>query len=386
MKSFTHSNLFILILVIAFAVLQSCTPYQKALRAYDGHIPENEIRALWIVRDQLVSRSRIQAIVAFMHKWGFNTAIVQVRGRGDAWYRSDFVMRAAELPDGLDPLAEFIRAAHPRGITVHAWINVFFAASPEQAANPPANHLAARHPDWFLKDKSGRSMLSYTVAEIEQAQTEGAFLDPALPAVQKYNLRVSQEILTRYKVDGLHLDFIRYPWSRPGTNYDYGRDTIIKQQAASNIVLNAESLNELRRKAVSDMVRAYYQQIRRLNPKLILSAAVWPNYQKSYHQIFQDFTGWIRGGYLDYAYLMAYYTSETVHDSRMEAFYDPLINSHFIIGSGLYLMPDPEVVVHQIRSARAIGAAGVSIFRAREIVDGARHGIMARYRLVDLLP
>ena len=57
---------------------------------------------------------------------GFNTLLVQVRGRGDAFYDSRWEPRAEALgsaPAGFDPLALVISEAHARGMAVHAWVN-----------------------------------------------------------------------------------------------------------------------------------------------------------------------------------------------------------------------------------------------------------------------
>src|SRR5712691_9388306 len=70
--------------------------------------PTNEVRALWVVRTTLTSPEKIRTMVDTAANNGFNTIIVQVRGRGDAYYRSHQEPRATELKDQsaeFDPLA-----------------------------------------------------------------------------------------------------------------------------------------------------------------------------------------------------------------------------------------------------------------------------------------
>lgn len=86
--------------------------------------PPNEVRALWVVRTTLTSPEKIHAMVECAHANSFNTLIVQVRGRGDAYYRSQWEPRAAaSLKDQLqsfDPLALTVAEAKRKGLKVHA--------------------------------------------------------------------------------------------------------------------------------------------------------------------------------------------------------------------------------------------------------------------------
>ena len=106
---------------------------------------QDEVRALWVVRTTLTSPSAISTMVAAAQHGGFNTLLVQVRGRGDAYYQRGIEPRPASLaaqPD-FDPLATVIAKAHEAGLQVHAWINVNLVAS---AAELPARARARRLP------------------------------------------------------------------------------------------------------------------------------------------------------------------------------------------------------------------------------------------------
>ena len=83
---------------------------------------------------------------------GFNALLVQVRGRGDAYYASRVEPRAEALvsqPQSFDPLATTIAAAHEAGLRVHAWVNVDLVSS---AAELPTSrdHIVYTHPDWLM--------------------------------------------------------------------------------------------------------------------------------------------------------------------------------------------------------------------------------------------
>src|SRR5205823_620760 len=86
-----------------------------------------EVRALWVLRTSLTTPAAIAALVRTARQRGFNTLLVQVRGRGDAYYDSALEPRATDLirqPSNFDPLATVIREAHDGGLRVHAWINL----------------------------------------------------------------------------------------------------------------------------------------------------------------------------------------------------------------------------------------------------------------------
>src|SRR5215471_16031791 len=86
----------------------------------------NEARALWVVRTTMETPESVHSLVQRAKDNGFTDLLVQVRGRGDAYYNSSLEPRAEPLagqPAAFDPLAMTIGEAHHYGIKVHAWIN-----------------------------------------------------------------------------------------------------------------------------------------------------------------------------------------------------------------------------------------------------------------------
>ncbi len=78
----------------------------QAAMAAETPAPSKEIRALWVIRTSLTSPESITEMVRRAKSANFNTLIVQVRGRGDAYYQSRWEPRAAEMkdtPDSFDP-------------------------------------------------------------------------------------------------------------------------------------------------------------------------------------------------------------------------------------------------------------------------------------------
>src|SRR5216117_617763 len=148
---------------------------------------------------------------------GIHDVVVQVRGRGDAYYSSSLEPRAETLGDAgagapgreatFDPLAHLVRAGAAVGVRVHAWGNVFFVwSSPEGALPKSSEHLVRRHPDWLLRP-AGVKYLD----PVGGSDWEGIYIDPNNVAAREHTLAVFADIASRYRVEGFHYDYVRYP-------------------------------------------------------------------------------------------------------------------------------------------------------------------------------
>ncbi|MCC7242681.1 MAG: family 10 glycosylhydrolase, partial [Acidobacteria bacterium] len=114
-------------LAVALSLFAVAAPNAVAPPATDV----GDVRALWVTRATLTSPEAIARMVEAARAGGFNALLVQVRARGDAYYRSSLEPRAAELagrPD-FDPLDYTLAVAHRAGLSVHAWIAVNLVSS-----------------------------------------------------------------------------------------------------------------------------------------------------------------------------------------------------------------------------------------------------------------
>ncbi len=182
--------------------------------------PNREIRAAWVVRNSLDSKSDVDRAVDYAIRARFQLLFVQVRGRADAYYRSSLEPEGLSLKQPVaqfDPLDYFLTRCREAGISVHAWVNVFLVWSDGRRA-PPAGHIAAEHPEWLVTNVSGVRMDERPLDEwLAEGQT-GYFVSPSRADVREHTTRVIQEIASRYRLDGVHLDYIRYP----GPQFDFG--------------------------------------------------------------------------------------------------------------------------------------------------------------------
>jgi len=154
-----------------------------------------QYRALWVdaFHDGIKSPLQVEKLVADAHRGNLNALVVQVRKRGDAYFNLSDEPRATDIqgPPEFDPLAYVIQLAHastPR-IEVHAWLNTFFTG----ASGYVYSHY---NKQWGNLSNTG---------------TKSGFLDPGVPDVLAYTHKIFMDVAKNYDVDGLHMDYVRYP-------------------------------------------------------------------------------------------------------------------------------------------------------------------------------
>lgn len=363
----------------------------------------DDVRGLWVLRSTLTSEAGIERLVADAVDNGFNTLLVQVRGRGDAYFASTIEPRAAELatrPDAFDPLAVTIARAHEAGLRVHAWVNVNLVAS---AARPPDDprHVAAKHPEWLMVPKAlalelaGRearepdyvARLARWTAQ-NAGQVEGLFLSPLVPAAQAYTVDVLTDLARRYAIDGLHLDYIRFP----GPEFDYSpaalaafRDAAVwdvpdetaarlDAEAASSPTAWPEAMPDaweaFRHERLTDLVARIAQGARAARPAIVLSAAVLPDPAEALARKRQDWSGWAEAGYLDAICPMIYTTSAELFGRQLDAVVAAAGGAPVWAGIGAYRLPVARTAAN-VRTARRGGAHGVLLFSYDSLVSPA---------------
>lgn len=270
-----------------------------ALAAGIAHAAEPEFRAIqvhhWI--DGGLSADQIDKTIKWAKDANFNIIQYQVRRVGDAYYDSAYEPRATIIkgPVDFDPFAYVIKKAHQNGLEVHAWINVCrIWAAPDPPADP--KHVVNKHPEWLSKNSKGGI-----------SDGRDTFLDPGAPGVREYLVKIVDDILTKYDVDGIMLDYIRYP----SRNYGYNDASLAafnaKNGSTGQPAETDAKWSQWRRDQVTQTVRAIYKEINRVKPWVKLSAAtiVWGGCAddfkntEAYASVFQDWQGWMKEGILD---------------------------------------------------------------------------------------
>lgn len=327
-----------------------------------------ETRALWVSRFEYASPEDVAHIMARAGAAGFNLVYFQVRGRADAFYRSDHEPWAANLTGvlgmdpGWDPLGVAVNEGRARGVEVHAWINAFtgWAGSTPPPPSTPL-HAFLEHPDWVMVDSGGVAMPYHSGTR---------WMSPGHPGVRRRLARVAADIVRKYPVGGVHLDFIRYP----GTDYSWDEPSLAAFDSLRALEPGLD-FAEMRRRFVTWAVGEVMDSLEVEDPEARLSAAVWGIYRNEpgwsgvstgYGSVLQDAREWDRLGIVDALAPMVYWTLAPTYGGRLDFAY--LADDHatalrepaFI---GLYVPGmDGRALAQHVERARMAGAEGTAVF------------------------
>ena len=392
MKLLLRLSLCVLSVLCGSVVTFSQTPQTTETQ----RVHSDEIRALWVVRTTLTSPEKIHQLVSAAADNGFNTLIVQIRGRGDAYYNSRVEPRASELKDqplSFDPLALTLAEAHKRGLKVHAWINTNLLANLDALPTDPA-HVYNKHPEWLavpkpvaaeLYDMSPRDpAFRQKIVEWSKAnrgELEGVYTGPANPKVRDHIYNIWMDVLKHYPVDGLHFDYVRFA----SPDFDYSRTSLEKFRKWLEPQLSNEERAELKRSLksnklaatelfwakfadfqrlqVTTLVERIYKAVKKRRPEVVVSAAVFANDENAYTRRFQDWRRWLQMGILDVACPMAYSTDTAVFQKQIEVATSTAqaANRRVWAGIGAYRIPS-DSAVEKINVARSLKAEGFILF------------------------
>ncbi|WP_445243052.1 family 10 glycosylhydrolase [Microcoleus sp. Z1_C3] len=348
-----------------------------------------EIRAVWLDRGTIVAARSEQGLAAVFDRLaaaGINTVFFETLNAGYTIYPSQVAPQQNPLTVGWDPLASAVKLAHERGMELHAWVWVFATGNKRhntligQPSSYPGPVLSA-HPQWANIDNKGRT----------QNPNDGKFyLDPANPEARNYLLQIVSEIANNYKVDGVQLDYIRYPFQDDNANFTYGYGIAARQQFRQ--LTGADPVNisprngslwrqwvEFKTNQINSFVAEVSQLLRQNYPRTILSVAVFPHPESQrIYKIQQNWEVWARQGIVDLIVPMTY----ALDTNRLQRITEPLVNEQ-ILGSALIspsvkLLTLPEVVaIDQIQALRDLPTGGYAIF-AVESISSAMQGFFNR--------
>lgn len=341
-----------------------------------------EFRGLWVARHWLKNREQAMRAVRIAADARLNAILVQVRGRGDAFYRSRLVPRSESLSDPeFDPLALLVEEGRRAGLEIHAWVNMYLTWKPTEQRPASPRHLLLRHPEWFMRSVDGIDMgrVALDGVDLVKRGVTGRFLSPGVPEVRAHLLRVVEEIVEDYDVDGIHMDYVRYP----NIHYDYnpavseafrtryGFDPAGRNDNEAGAGAGAEATDvrklwhKWRSEQVSLLVGQVREAIARLKPAVRLSAAVKPDIESAYTQYGQDWIEWSNGGLLDFVVPMFYEGSSQEIERQMAEARKRVKGAVLYAGIGIWNQNANETVA-QIEVARQKGFQGVVLFS----VDG----------------
>ncbi len=239
---------------------------------------------------------QIASIVETAKRAGLNALMVQVRPEGDALYRSElepwsrFLTGVQGGSPGYDPLAVFLQEGSRFGVSIHAWINPYRAAS--NSGQPRASTHEA-----------------YTLSGAIRRVGSSLWLDPGDPAVRHHVTAVVKDLLDRYAVAGVVLDDYFYPYPTRGNPSGYFPDSTTYSRYRSGG--GTLSLEDWRRHNVDLLISELHETVKAVRPGALFGVSPFGIYTHGapasvqaeldqYRDLYADPVKWIRQGWVDY--------------------------------------------------------------------------------------
>ena len=361
----------------------------KAQSAQFGNHPKYEVRAVWLTtlggldwpKNKAVNTSssekqkqELTLVLDKLKAAGINTVLFQTRIRATVIYPSAIepwdacLTGMSKQSPGYDPLAFAIDECHKRGMEIQAWIVVMPVGKWNSAG---CIALRRKHPK--LVTKNG----------------DEGYIDPARPEAATYIASICKEIANRYDIDGIHLDYIRYPETWPDRKKNIQKQKRRKHRingltSVKNGTDNAEL--KLQQDNITAIVRAVHDGIKQIKPWVKLSCATigkssdlarfsskgWNALSKGC----QDTQKWINANLVDQLYPMMYFRGNNFYPFV----FDWKENSHgltIVPGTGIYFLSQQEgnwpaeEIKRQLNVARGAGM-GFAFFRERFLRDDTK--------------
>ena len=373
------------------ALLFMSISYPSLVAGEDEKVSPLYDRYLWVIRDVLKSKKSIDDMVNFAIEKNINHLFVQVRGRGDSFYESQFTTRSQILSESeFDPLAYLLDTANGKGINIHAWVNVYFLWS-SKSLPKDERHILHMQQQWLDTTEEwpvdvGKQLEMVAVNN----NSEGLFLSPNHPDVNEYLIKVFRELITNYDIDGLHLDYIRYQDAEYGRNpyaiaqfksesgndpgpwfLEMERSTI----ASPRLIANMKRWNNFKRKSVTSLVKDTRALVDEVRPDCIISAAVKPNLYVARERYFQEWNVWLAAGYLDWVVPMNYSSKKREFVRNIDVINDNFPKKYrekIIMGIALYNQT-PSEASEKIKFSRLRQFPRISIFSYNIMIKDRRY-------------
>ncbi len=352
----------------ANTALKSVVPYKN-----------NEFKGVW-VRPVETSEREIANSVKRIKEAGIDNIFIETYFHGRTIFPSKTMekygfVKQNEKFEGFDPLKAWIKYAHRNNIKVHIWFETFYAGIQRPEKNP-GNILAVK-PRWANKTKRNYKVSAPTPSISEH---NGFFIDPANPEVHDFLIELLSEIIKDYKVDGINLDYIRYPqavsvsdlnswgytdFARQEFKTIYGKDPV-DIQIKDPLWLK---WCEYRRNKITYFV-SKVGALGRENG-VYISAVIFPDRVAALTQKQQDWKAWSEKGYVNgFTPLFLTCNAKTLNALVTNVMKAKLPATDLFAGLFVTFMGGSEEdLIREIHETRKINANGVILFDYAHLDD-----------------
>lgn len=365
-KQLSFSNRFLLLFFALSTATMLCAKsfsFFKPNGLNGWKMPKREVRAVWLTtiggldwphsyaQNELMAgrqKQELRDILDKLQRAGINTVLFQARVRGTVVYPSQLepwdgcLSGVPGRSPGYDPLDFAIDECHKRGMELHAWVVTI-----------PVGKWNA------LGCKTLRNKYPHLIKRIG----EEGYMDPENTATATYLANFCKEITDRYDVDGIHLDYIRYP--------ETWKINIAHDAARRNITTIVRAIGE-KVKASKPWVKYSCSPIGKFSDLSRFASNGWNAYAK----VCQDAQGWLRDGLMDALFPMMYFQGNHFFPFAID-WAEQSYGRMLVPGLGIYFMSSSEknwsldVITREMQVARQYGM-GHAYFRSKFFTDNLK--------------
>lgn len=322
--------------------------------------PKYEVRAVWLTtiggidwphsyaqseRSAEKQKEELRAILDRLQKANINTVLLQTRIRATTIYPSQYEPWDGCLSGfpgkspGYDALQFAIDECHKRGMEVHAWVVTIPVGK------------------W---NSYGCRQLRKRFPRLIKRIDQDGYMDPEAKQTGCYLAEMCREIVQRYDVDGIHLDYIRYP--------ETWKFRISKDQARGNITRIVEKIHQAVKKE-KPWVKMSCSPIGKFDDL----SRYWSHGWNAYTKVAQDAQAWLKDGLMDELFPMMYFRGDQFFPFAIdwkEHSYGKIIAP----GLGIYFLDPKEGkwnisdITSELYHLRNIGE-GHAFFRNKFLLD-----------------
>jgi uncharacterized lipoprotein YddW (UPF0748 family) len=334
-----------------------------------------EARSVWLDRGTIITTKNPGGMASLFDKLkaaGINSVYFETNNAGFTMYPSKM---ATQNPDtvGWDPLGCAVKEAHKRGMELHAWMWIF------NVGNSKHNPIIGKDAEWpgpVLSSHDFAWALASQTGSLMPPKQHEFWLDPSYPPARQYIKDLILEVISKYPVDGMQYDYIRYPFNNKGT--EMGFDWVGRQKFEQESGLSLDKLDDETRQVwmawkiaqVNSFVKDVSTTLRQMKPGIRLSAAVYAMPRRlRIMAIQQEWETWVANGWVDTLNPMTYVTSAK-ELTNTAGYVRESTADRALVFPGLSIRQlDTAGLVEQLDSARETGTLGTTMFAAAHLDD-----------------
>lgn len=322
--------------------------------------PKHEVRAVWVSTNYNLDwppkgasveekKKSLVKIFKDIRSRKFNTVYLQVRSGGTLIYPSGIepVMNEFEEDaNDFNPLEFALNEAHKLNLKLYAWVNVLNVTKQGNG-----NSVSTLHPNWVIP--------------FQDAGSVKYWLDPGLPEVREYLVKLMEELTSNYNLDGIILDYLRYPGKNFNDSFSY--------------TLYSQGMNKSvwRRNNIIELLDSTFHSVKRINPKVkiaITPLGIYKNdkhtaYFSAYEDAYQDAIAFVKNNIADFIIPQIYWSIENKPSFKklLEFWCSAVAPEKLVISLGAYKTEIIRQLYKQISLTRTNNTGGFSVYRYSNI-------------------